>query len=165
MVAFGGSLRSPDFLPIPVSLGYPRILPKFHRLMIYFQLVKFSLLYLVAKKVSSETFKSIVGLVEDISTLRECVSELKSSLLWISICLGSIRFPLNKGFSYQLQLPSLVVDFLLKSLKSGMSNRKVWLLWVKCLCSSQSRKFLRWVDLSSICFRFKQVWWVRSRCM
>jgi len=74
--AYGGTKSPPDLLPFPVSLtrsGYPRIIPRFHRRMIYRRddkadmLVKIYLSFLtvgriipLAKKVSRKTYESII---------------------------------------------------------------------------------------------------------
>lgn len=89
-MAYGGGEREPGLLPVPVPLtqfGYSRIIPAFHRKMIYrhddkadifffdtkadilvhIYLPFFSLakVILVAKRISNSTFKSIVIVVQD----------------------------------------------------------------------------------------------------
>lgn len=82
-------------LSVPVSLtrgGYPRILPRFHRLLIYkrddranrlvkmyFTFFSFYSIIEIGKKLSKSTFKSIKSPVEDIDLVLQWLGKAKSS--------------------------------------------------------------------------------------
>ena len=89
-------VKSPhSLLPVPVSLtrsGYPRIIPSFHRILIYKrddrsdQLVQlylslFSMYRIVeiGKKITKDTFESIVKPVDDIDRVYEFVCKVKET--------------------------------------------------------------------------------------
>ena len=95
MTAYGGEY-SPALLPVPVSLtrsGYPRIIPSFHRRMIYVKddkadiVVKlyvsfFSLSKCIelAKKVNASTFKSIISPWDNPEEVRSFMGDMKMLL-------------------------------------------------------------------------------------
>ena len=95
MIAYGCSHKSPDLLPVPVSLtrkGYPRIIPRHHRYLIYkqddrademvqFYLSLFSIYRIIelGKRISRSTFSSITDPIKDIDAVYGFVTEVKAS--------------------------------------------------------------------------------------
>ena len=96
MTAYGGYYSIPSIIPVPVSLtrsGYPRIIPSFHRFMIYVKDDKADLLVKVymsffslskfielAKKVARGTFKSIVSPWDNPGDVVEQVGAIKENM-------------------------------------------------------------------------------------
>lgn len=97
--AYGGVKLPPTLLPVPVSLtwsGYPRIIPSFHRRMMYRKddradmLVKiylsfFSLAKIIelAKKVTKKTFKSIVSPWDDPDSVVLQVMDMRETFVYL----------------------------------------------------------------------------------
>lgn len=126
--AYGGDREPHDLLPVPVSLtrsGYPRIIPSFHRRMMYKkddradQLVQiylsfFSLAKIIelAKKVDKGTFASMVNPWKDPDAVQQIVGDIKCNLLslvkrylpWLS------TLPLQQGLVWSFSFFSLYSD-------------------------------------------------------
>lgn len=117
-IAYGGVKEKHRLLPVPVSLsrsGYPRMIPSFHRLMIYKkddradQLVQMYLSFFalckiieLAKKVSyKNTFKSITA-PTDLEAVSEWCGELRDHLrsFILRYLPFSLAIPLEQGFSW-----------------------------------------------------------------
>lgn len=110
-----------DSLPVPIFLtrsGYPRIIPSFHRKLIYKRddysdvLVQIYLSFgtlakvvCLAKKVSKDTFSSIITPVLDLDSVLSLMSDIKVVLPdisqrympWVS------RIPLHQGLKWELR--------------------------------------------------------------
>ena len=124
------------------DLGYPRIIPAFHRRLMYRkddradELVRmylsfFSLskIIVLAKKVNADTFKSIISPVEDMETVTEVVGQIKGCLsdLMVRYVPGIKRIPLNQGMSFDATwkaLPThrLTQEVLMKRVKLPKSR-------------------------------------------
>lgn len=133
----GGKIQ-PTLLPVPVSLtrqNSPRIIPKFHRLMmykrdskadklvqLYLSFFSVSKVIVVAKPISKDTLKSIVqptdldAIVEVVSKIKGFITPLTYRYLpWIS------SIGVNQGMSWVPTWKALTSDRLMKeSIRAGV---------------------------------------------
>lgn len=138
-MAYGSGIKhQPTQLPVPVALtrtGYPVIIPSYHRKMIrkrdekadrlvqlYLSFFSFSKVIIAAKRLSKETFKSIVTPL-DSSAIVGVISPIKEKLLELTNRylprLG--RIPIHQGIRWMPTWKSLPSDRLMKeSLRKGV---------------------------------------------
>lgn len=118
MMYYGGVKTPPGRLPVPISLtrsGLPRIIPRYHRRVImqrnersdllvkcYLSFFSLSRIVLLAKKVNSGTFKSIITPWRDPDRVVRCVDHLKTYIADLSsrYLPGLPRVPVYQGISW-----------------------------------------------------------------